>query len=634
MSAGASSQDADARPGFGSDLYVGLVRAIGTDLSDAIAALRICFRRAGYPPNNFHVIKFSGFFQELLDNVAKRERLAEAPVRLSSEAEGRFRYYTSRMDAGDWLRTQLSADVLALRAIAEIRSLRPRAGGPRPHRGSIFVFDSLMHPAEVSLLRSVYGRRLFLVAVHSTAQHRAQRLFDELRSSDPDAKLAIRETTPGNADDEDRQARRLSATLRTKWERQVDLLMKRDEGLAEPDETLSPAPPERRVAVRRTFSEADVFVTLKEASDARSSKRLGVVERFVDKLFNEPFHTPTRAELGMAHAYVASRRSGSLARAVGAAICTAQGELISVGVNDVPAPGGGHYWPFYDGGGEDHRDHLYEWRLPSGQAVKGVDSNDQIKLEIFFDLLERVFAAMPPHLLEDPNQRTLFGEMKFDPRRVVNTLFHDDLVRASRFFDVIEYSRTVHAEMSALLSCARRGVSTTDAILYCTTFPCHECSRHIIASGISRVVYVEPYSKSRVGSLHTDAVIVERFTGPPPLVDREAVDNGDGRRVSFEPFIGIAPTRHDDLYSIVTRKIDGPVSDATYLGRTRHWELGPESPLRSSIVPESAIARMGEDIMIDTCEEYIEETLAKSQLIRIGSAERRSSSRAGKSGQV
>ena len=55
----------------------------------------------------------------------------------------------------------------------------------------------------------------------------------------------------------------------------------------------------------------------------------------------------------------------------------------------------------------------------------------------------------------------------------------------------------VHAEMEALLSCARSGVSPVGGTLYSTTFPCHNCAKHIVAAGLRRVVYVEPYPKSR-----------------------------------------------------------------------------------------------------------------------------------------
>ena len=68
--------------------------------------------------------------------------------------------------------------------------------------------------------------------------------------------------------------------------------------------------------------------------------------------------------------------------------------------------------------------------------------------------------------------------------------------------DLIEFSRTVHAEMAAIVDAARRGVSVQDCNLYTTTFPCHECAKHIVAAGIRRVVYIEPYPKSQALSLH------------------------------------------------------------------------------------------------------------------------------------
>ena len=42
--------------------------------------------------------------------------------------------------------------------------------------------------------------------------------------------------------------------------------------------------------------------------------------------------------------------------------------------------------------------------------------------------------------------------------------------------------------------------------LYTTTFPCHNCTRHIVASGIAKVYYIEPYAKSLALELHNDAI--------------------------------------------------------------------------------------------------------------------------------
>ena len=42
--------------------------------------------------------------------------------------------------------------------------------------------------------------------------------------------------------------------------------------------------------------------------------------------------------------------------------------------------------------------------------------------------------------------------------------------------------------------------------LFCTTYPCHNCARHIVASGIKKVYYIEPYVKSKAPILHKDAI--------------------------------------------------------------------------------------------------------------------------------
>ncbi|WP_339916420.1 deaminase [Photorhabdus stackebrandtii] len=64
----------------------------------------------------------------------------------------------------------------------------------------------------------------------------------------------------------------------------------------------------------------------------------------------------------------------------------------------------------------------------------------------------------------------------------------------------------MHAEIEAILACARSNVSIYNGILYCTTFPCHNCAKHIVASGIRRVIYIEPYPKSKVFDFHPDSI--------------------------------------------------------------------------------------------------------------------------------
>lgn len=53
--------------------------------------------------------------------------------------------------------------------------------------------------------------------------------------------------------------------------------------------------------------------------------------------------------------------------------------------------------------------------------------------------------------------------------------------------------RTVHAEANALLQCAKFGVPTENAEIYVTHFPCLQCSKQIIQSGIKAVYYANDY---------------------------------------------------------------------------------------------------------------------------------------------
>jgi len=62
-----------------------------------------------------------------------------------------------------------------------------------------------------------------------------------------------------------------------------------------------------------------------------------------------------------------------------------------------------------------------------------------------------------------------------------------------------------------------------------------------VAAGIRRVVYIEPYPKSLAGELHEDSILIDN-----PKAGKD--------HVSFEPFVGIAPSRYMDLFSMVKRK--------------------------------------------------------------------------------
>lgn len=53
--------------------------------------------------------------------------------------------------------------------------------------------------------------------------------------------------------------------------------------------------------------------------------------------------------------------------------------------------------------------------------------------------------------------------------------------------------RTVHAEVNALLQCAKYGVSTDGSEIYVTHFPCKNCTKAIIQAGVKKVHYIDAY---------------------------------------------------------------------------------------------------------------------------------------------
>ena len=52
-----------------------------------------------------------------------------------------------------------------------------------------------------------------------------------------------------------------------------------------------------------------------------------------------------------------------------------------------------------------------------------------------------------------------------------------------------KYPFMIHAEINAILNCARQGKSTLGAIAYITTKPCVQCFQFLWQAGITRIVY-------------------------------------------------------------------------------------------------------------------------------------------------
>lgn len=339
-----------------------------------------------------------------------------------------------------------------------------------------FIVDSLKNTKDVSALKSIYGDEFIFVFVTADRVTRWRRLCDY----------------KGWTDNERAKFHELDT---------VD----RDE------ESVNPSVMKAGQQVRKLAPLADYYVV----NDGNRKELQGQGKRLVHLLMGDGRNQPTRDERSMHLAFSAANRSYCLSRQVGAAIFNKNGDVLSLGHNDVPRSGGGLY--HQEDGEQDRRCYL----VGNRSCI-----NDEQKRKRFEHLTESLVQALglgPEHQAEVQK-----------------------LVEASDFKDATEYCRAVHAEMEALLAtCRTPGQSTIDASMYVTTQPCHNCSKHIVASGISRVVFVEPYPKSLAEELHSDSVLID----PPPGQEQS------GRAV-FIPYRGVAPRRYHDFFSMTQDRKD------------------------------------------------------------------------------
>lgn len=72
--------------------------------------------------------------------------------------------------------------------------------------------------------------------------------------------------------------------------------------------------------------------------------------------------------------------------------------------------------------------------------------------------------------------------------------------------------RTIHAEMNAILQCAKFGVPTEGAEIYVTHFPCLQCTKMIVQAGIKKIYYLQNYRNDEyaIDLLEKTGVTVEQ----------------------------------------------------------------------------------------------------------------------------
>ena len=101
---------------------------------------------------------------------------------------------------------------------------------------------------------------------------------------------------------------------------------------------------------------------------------------------------------------------------------------------------------------------------------------------------------------------------------------------AKREYDT-KYPYVVHAELNAILNFRGDNKAFEGSTLYVTLFPCHECAKAIIQSGITRLVYLDnKYQdtedfKESLRMLKAASIMIDPYTN----LEKEIIDIGDSK---------------------------------------------------------------------------------------------------------
>jgi deoxycytidylate deaminase len=441
------------------ELIFGFVAPIGADLNSAITKFRQYFEMRDYV---VHEIQITGAFKSLEKVVVPALPLKETP---------KYDRFTTYIKYGNQLRAFFDDNsFLAKTAVFEIARLRNKSTETDKFRNVVYLLKQFKRKEEVDLLREVYGRQFFQVSIYSRRSARIDNL-----------------------------ARGFAHSVN-----RSDINSFRDSAEAIVQLDTEEKSSKNGQSVGKIFHEADFIINSDVATPAIGDQ----INRFCELLFGSNSISPTKIEYGMLSARAAALRSLDLSRQVGAAIFSENGEVISLGSNEVPKAGGGTYWS--DG---DFDDREYK---------RNEDSNDRRKRELLGEIASILI-----------------------PEKPLEEILANKEIQESQFMDALEYGRIIHAEMSAVIDAARLGRPLKGASMFVTTFPCHMCAKHIVAAGVDNVFFLEPYPKSLAFDLHSDSIRVE------------GSDRGNYEAfpsVRFEHFWGITPRRYRDMFPRGKRK--------------------------------------------------------------------------------
>jgi len=258
--------------------------------------------------------------------------------------------------------------------------------------------------------------------------------------------------------------------------------------------------------------------TKKDFIDGIHKKYISLIELNKEGQFLAPENLPSIDESFMTMAYAESQRSSCIKRKVGAIIASIESidtqGIESINKNTFVLSSGHNEVPFGSTPCILHPE--YE------RCFRDFLQEEHGKKIYFCPTCGRKI-NLPPIKCKFCNQEFLGGFLKVCPQckneieikytcECKSEIFKEFLLSGGKLLDMC---KALHAEENALLHLTKIGIQNSEnLVLYTTTFPCNLCANKIVAAGIKKVVYADPYSvKDAKKILETGKVETKKFQG-------------------------------------------------------------------------------------------------------------------------
>jgi len=372
------------------EAFIALIAPIGINVEEVVEVLSEQANQIGFNPNPIKLtdsLKRLGKVEESYDNEVER--------------------YKAYITAGDKLCADYGrGDAFILLGIADLLSGGDENRRELANTKRLNIFRQIKRLEEHDTLQRVYGRNILFLGCFAPKDNRKSFLVSKIKSSARNSNIS-------------------------RLESQALDIMAVDEEEAGQDFGQK---------IIDCYPKSDFILDCTSRSSLEKS-----CERFFKIYFGHPFIAPNIDEYASYIANAAAYRSLDLSRQVGAAIFSENGEVISMGCNEVPAPGGGTYWNHHDSDGRDY--------------AMGHDSNQRVREELARDILANLNQAgwLTKEISEtDSNSLIKKAFQKSSKAKAIEA----GPLSNSMISDIIEYGRMVHAEMNALTDAARFRRST------------------------------------------------------------------------------------------------------------------------------------------------------------------------------